>query len=125
MTHVALHKRNKHPNLFFLAADPGVVNTFSNQYFITRVLSPVINLFCDSPEVGSYNSLFCAASPKIREDKEKYDGQFMNPVGKVKIPMAANITVEKAEEMLDTSVACLEKEGMFPLLPRKEDGVHN
>ncbi|KAJ3573316.1 hypothetical protein NP233_g2516 [Leucocoprinus birnbaumii] len=119
MTHVALHKRNTHPNLFFISIDPGVVNTFSHTYLITRLLSPIINLFFISPEAGSFNSLFAAASPKIREDKKTYDGKYMLPVGRV-TPMGVNVTVERSEEMLDTSIACLEKEGMFPLLPRKE-----
>ncbi len=120
MTHVALHARNTHPNLFFIAIDPGAVNTFSGTYLITRILSPIINLFFDSPEVGAYNSLFAAASPQIREEREKYDGKFMVPVGKLK-PIGENVTVEKAQEMLETSKVCFEKEGMFPLLPRKEE----
>ncbi|KAF5349507.1 hypothetical protein D9756_009008 [Leucocoprinus leucothites] len=121
MAHVALHKRNTHPNLLFIAADPGAVNTWSDSYFITRMLSPLINLFFVTAEVGSYNSLFCAASPKVRDEKEAYVGKFLKPVGKVS-PMGANVTVERSEEMLDTSIACFDKEGMFPLLPRKEEG---
>jgi hypothetical protein len=120
MTHVALHKRNTHPNLFFITAEPGEVNTWSNLTFITRILTPIINIFFVSPEVGSYNSLFCAASPKVREEKDVYVGKFLTAVGKV-TPMGANVTVERAEEMLDTSLSCFEKEGMFPLLPRKAE----
>ncbi|KAF9443487.1 NAD(P)-binding protein [Macrolepiota fuliginosa MF-IS2] len=117
MTHTVLHKRNKHPNLIFISVDPGMVNTFSNTFLITRILSPIINLFFDSPEVGAYNTLFAAASPKVKEKRDKYDGKFLTPVGKL-TPVGANVTLEKAEEMLETSQAFLEKEDMFPLLPR-------
>lgn len=118
MTHIALHARNTHPNLLFIAIDPGAVNTFSGTYLITRLLSPIINLFFDSPEVGAYNTLFAAAAPQIREEREKYDGKFMVPVAQLK-PIGANITLEKAQEMMEASRACFEKEGMFPLLPRE------
>lgn len=119
MTHVALHKRNTHPNLIFVAVHPGWVNTFSHEYFFLRLLKPIINLWFVSPEVGSYNQLFAAASPKVMEEREKYDGKYLVPVGKIK-EMGANVTSEKSERMLDLSFQCLEKEDMFPLLPRKE-----
>ncbi|XP_006463657.1 hypothetical protein AGABI2DRAFT_194415 [Agaricus bisporus var. bisporus H97] len=119
MTHVALHKRNKHPNLIFSAVDPGWVNTFSHEYLILRLLKPIINLWFDTPEVGCYNLLFAAASPKMTEEKEKYDGKYLLPVGKPE-PWGANVTVEKSEKMLDLSLQFLEKENMFPLLPRME-----
>lgn len=120
MTHVALHARNTHPNLLFLAIDPGVVNTWSDMFFITRILKPILNIFFDSPEVGAYNSLFAAAAPQIREEREKYNGKLMAPVGEPK-PINTNVTLEKAQEMLETSRVCLEKEGMFPLIPREKN----
>src|SRR5262249_45038353 len=119
MTHVALHKRNKHPNLLFLAVYAGWVNTFSHEYLILRLLKPIINLWFAPPEVGCYNQLFAAASPKVTEEREKYNGKYMVPVGKIE-QMGANVTLEKSEKMLDLSFQCLEKEDMFPLLPRKE-----
>jgi hypothetical protein len=104
----------------FLAINPGWVNTFSHEYLVLRLLKPIINLWFATPEVGCYNQLFAAASPKVTEEREKYDGKYMHPVGKIG-PMGANVTVEKSEKMLDLSFQCLEKEDMFPLLPRKEN----
>lgn len=120
MTHLALYKRNTHPNLIYISVDPGSVNTWSNAYLITRILSPIINLFFDSPEVGAYNLLFAAASPTVKEDRDTYDGKFLTPVGKV-TQMGANVVIEKAEEMLVTSQEFFDKEDMFPLLPRAAD----
>ena len=101
-----------------IAVHPGPVNTFSYRFCLQSLLTPVVNLFFNSPEVGSYNSTFAAASPLVRMEGEsgKYQGRYLVPVGKLE---AESKNVKKEDlltEFWDNTVRLLkewEESGTF------------
>ncbi|KAF9002623.1 NAD-P-binding protein [Hymenopellis radicata] len=76
------------------ALHPGVANTFN--HLVPFFIRPILNLLLDSPDRGSYNSVFAAAGKAVRDDKEKYKGAYISP-GKAKMPSV----VEPAKMALD------------------------
>jgi hypothetical protein len=79
-----------------IAVHPGAVNTFSHRIPLRWLFEPLVNLFFVSPDVGALNSCFAAASAEVGKDKEKYQGAFLHPVGKVKAvsKIAANESLQ-------------------------------
>ncbi|TFK39290.1 hypothetical protein BDQ12DRAFT_722666 [Crucibulum laeve] len=61
---------------------PGSVNTFASRTPIPLLASLVMGIFFLTPEEGAYTSCFAAASPKLREEPDKWAGVYLEPVGK-------------------------------------------
>lgn len=38
------------------------------------------------PDIGAYNSVFAAASPVVKREKERFGGRYMIPVGRLVSP---------------------------------------
>jgi len=60
---------------------PGSVNTFAHYFPLPRLFDFLFSLFMTGPDDGAATSLFAAASPLVRDDPDKYRGQYMLPVG--------------------------------------------
>lgn len=69
-----------------MSIHPGLVNTFADRTPYPVVAGILMAIFFASPEVGAYNSCFAAASPKIRDNPEKYKGTYQTPVGVIAEP---------------------------------------
>lgn len=60
---------------------PGEVNTFASRTPFPVIAGILMAIFFAPPEVGAYGPCFAAASPKIRNNPEKYKGAYQTPVG--------------------------------------------
>jgi len=54
----------------------------------------LFKLLVKVPEVGVYNSCFAAAAPKVREDREKWKGTYLDPVGSIAEPRREGLAKE-------------------------------
>ena len=86
-----------------ITVDPGKVNTFASRVPFPWVAAVVFNLFFEVPEVGAYNSCFAAAAPEVREDREKWRGTYVEPVGSVTEPSEVARREGLAKELWDTT----------------------
>jgi len=99
-----------------IAVHPGFINTFSHQLPRKSLVTQIINLFFSSPEVGSYNSTFAAASPLVRKETEKYQGRYLVPVGNFEAESENVKREELLTEFWDNTVRILkecEESGTF------------
>ncbi|KAJ7505252.1 NAD(P)-binding protein [Mycena galericulata] len=64
-----------------MSVHPGSVNTFAHYFPLPRLFEWLFSLFMSGRDDGAATSLFAAASPIVRQDPEKYRGQYMLPVG--------------------------------------------
>jgi len=116
---LALHLSDPSANpIVCIAVHPGPVNTFSHRLPLQSLLNPIVNLFFNSPEVGSYNSTFAAASPLVRMEGEtgKYQGRYLVPVGKFEAESENVKNEELLTEFWDNTVRLLkewEESGTF------------
>ncbi|KAF9465090.1 NAD-P-binding protein [Collybia nuda] len=60
---------------------PGEINTFAARTPYPFLAGIFMAIFFAAPEVGAYGPSFAAASPKIRDNPEKYKGAYQIPVG--------------------------------------------
>lgn len=78
-------------NITVLAVHPGTVNTAPERPEVARLhLSTLVFLIgypiSVVPDIGAYNSVFAAASPVVKREKERFGGRYMIPVGRLVSP---------------------------------------
>lgn len=56
-----------------------------------------------TPEQGAYTTLFAATAPEIREEREKYDGKYLVPFGKVQRPKKGARGEKKAKVLWEST----------------------
>ena len=91
-----------------IAVDPGKVDTFASRMPFPWVAAVLFKLFFDVPEVGAYNSCFAAAAPEIREDRGKWKGTYVEPVGAIAEPSEIARRKGLAQELWNTTERVLE-----------------
>ncbi len=66
-----------------------------------------------TPTEGAYCSVFAAASPTVKAEREKYKGAFLMPPGKLSEPPAPEVeSTELAEEAWNTAETLLKEWGV-------------
>jgi hypothetical protein len=66
-----------------LAVHPGPVNTFSDRLWFTDVFNILLSPFFYAPDQGAATSCIAAAGPKVREESTKYEGAYLEPIGRL------------------------------------------
>lgn len=74
------------------------MNTFAHYFPLSGLFNFLFGMFMTGPDDGASTSLFAAASPLVRDDPEKYAGQYMLPVGTLTSSKATRDT-EMAEKL--------------------------
>ncbi|KAJ2915083.1 hypothetical protein MD484_g5353, partial [Candolleomyces efflorescens] len=74
--------REKSP-ISVLSLHPGNVNTFASSTPCPRFASLIMPWIFMSPDVGSYTTLFAAASPLIKEQPEAFRGAYLKPIAQL------------------------------------------
>ena len=94
---IELHRRlssSRDPatsNITVLSIHPGTVNTVPERPEIARLhLSTFVFLIglpiSVVPDIGAYNSVFAAASPVVKRERERFGGGYVVPVGRLVSP---------------------------------------
>ncbi|KAL4063801.1 hypothetical protein J3A83DRAFT_4192406 [Scleroderma citrinum] len=78
-------------NIIATSVHPGWVNTWTDRPLIVRLhLSTIITVLGHAisvvPDVGAYTSVFAAAAPVVKKEREKYAGAYLVPVGRAVKP---------------------------------------
>ncbi|KAL4079945.1 hypothetical protein V8B97DRAFT_1864678 [Scleroderma yunnanense] len=78
-------------NITALSLHPGTVNTIPGRPEVARLhLSTFVFLIgypiSVVPDIGAYNSVFAAASPIVKREKERFGGGYLVPVGRLISP---------------------------------------
>lgn len=98
-----------------IAIHPGAVNTFTHKpplSHIQFIVKPIVSLFFLQPDQGAYNSAFAAASEEVANQREKYKGMYLTPVGKIAEPTKVATDEGLAKELWDTVDKFLEEKGI-------------
>jgi len=72
-----------------ISVHPGLVDTFLHKEPFVKHIRPLITPFFLTPAQGAHNSVFAAASKKVKDNKEAYRGGYIeggNPVGNLALP---------------------------------------
>lgn len=67
------------------------------------VLFWIISKIIMPPEKGAWTNVFAAASPKVREEPNKYKGAYLVPAGKLKKPGANALNAQLAKDLWEIS----------------------
>ncbi|KAF4615731.1 hypothetical protein D9613_012455 [Agrocybe pediades] len=92
---------------------PGTLRFFSVIPYIswlTKIIGPW--LFVPQRQ-GAYTSVFAAASPKVKLNREKYAGAYLEPVAKVGKPTKYGEDMRLAEELWETTESVLKEIGVL------------
>ncbi|CDO73677.1 hypothetical protein BN946_scf185015.g5 [Trametes cinnabarina] len=100
-------------HIIVLSITPGSVNTegiYKDPSLKLPVIGPLLKLIFPriflSPTEGAYTSVFAAASPVVRAERDRYKGAYLEPPGKLAIPPAPQAESKKlAEELWNTTEA--------------------
>ncbi|KDQ62505.1 hypothetical protein JAAARDRAFT_30410 [Jaapia argillacea MUCL 33604] len=96
-----------------VAVSPGGVNSDNcRQLMVDSHFGLLAKLFFTTPDVGAHNSVFAAASSRIKEDPKLYKGAYLTPVGKVVLPSKQAQSAELAAELWNTTESILEAMGL-------------
>ncbi|KAH8888978.1 NAD(P)-binding protein [Thozetella sp. PMI_491] len=69
----------------------------------------LLKLVAMSPEKGATSSLFAAAAPEVRRDKEAYKGKYLDEKGRVKKPHPMAESPSVARDLWETTRAAIEE----------------
>ncbi len=89
-----------------ISVHPGLVDTFLHKERLTKHIRPLITPFFLTPAQGAHNSVFAAASKKVRDNKETYRGGYIeggNPVGNLVLPSKLAQDEKLAERLYETT----------------------
>ncbi|KAF5390058.1 hypothetical protein D9757_003775 [Collybiopsis confluens] len=94
-----------------MAVHPGGVDTFSHNWFPSWFWTPLVRLSTNSPEVGSYTSVFAAGANLVREERDKYKGVYLfyRPVGTITAPSAMASDDKLADDLWALTNSVLDK----------------
>jgi len=97
-----------------IAIHPGGVDTFSHNWPLPWLMKPLVGLAINSPEMGSYTSVFAAASKKVREEKSKYKAAYLesHPPGHFAKPSKEAQNEKLAEDLWKLTEQYLEGLGV-------------
>ncbi|KAJ8482844.1 hypothetical protein ONZ45_g14808 [Pleurotus djamor] len=83
-----------------ISVHPGFVDTFTQKLPFPSITSPALRWMMYTPEEGAYTSLFAAASPVIRAEKDRFKGAYVKPFGVVIEPLKQTKNAEIGEELV-------------------------
>ncbi|KAG2034783.1 hypothetical protein BDR03DRAFT_964012 [Suillus americanus] len=98
-----------------IAVHPGAVDTWSDRPALSSfkfIVKPIVSLFFLRPDQGAYTSAFAAASEEVTKQREKYNGAYITPVGKLTEPTTVARDEGLAKELWDTVHKFLEEKGI-------------
>jgi NAD(P)-dependent dehydrogenase (short-subunit alcohol dehydrogenase family) len=98
-----------------ISLDPGAVNTFSRKPQLQKfswLVDIIAYPFFVHPDVGGYTSAIAAASPEVAQNRDKYKGAYLVPVGKLRQPSDAARDEGLAKEMWETIEGFLAEKGI-------------
>lgn len=89
-----------------ISVHPGLVDTFLHKEPFVKHIRPLITPFFLTPPQGAHNSVFAAASKKVRDNKEAYRGGYIeggNPVGNLVAPSKLAQDEKLSEKLYETT----------------------
>ncbi|KAF8837408.1 hypothetical protein BDN67DRAFT_973061 [Paxillus ammoniavirescens] len=98
-----------------ISLHPGAVNTFSRKPQLQKIswLVDILVYPCFvHPDVGGYTSAIAAASPEVAQNRDKYRGGYLVPVGKLQKPSEMARDEGLAKELWETIESFLVDKGI-------------
>ncbi|KAF8804455.1 NAD(P)-binding protein [Phlegmacium glaucopus] len=107
---------NSDPNapITVISIHPGGVNTFTDNWPFSRFFKWLVGLAIASPTVGAYTSVFAAAGRAVLENKELYQGVYLEnkPTGRIAQPSKAALDTDLANQLWTTTESLLKQIGI-------------
>jgi NAD(P)-dependent dehydrogenase (short-subunit alcohol dehydrogenase family) len=97
-----------------ISVHPGGVDTFTHSWPFPRFFKWLVGLSISSPEVGAYNSVFAAAGSRIAQQKQVYEGAYLEsqPTGRIAVPNKVALQEELGDNLWKITEGFLEKIGV-------------
>jgi hypothetical protein len=98
-----------------ISLHPGAVNTFSRKPQLQKIswlVDILVYPFFVHPDVGGYTSAIAAASPDVAQNRDKYKGAYLVPVGKLQKPTEMARDEGLAKELWETIESFLVDKGI-------------
>ncbi|KAF8903480.1 NAD-binding protein [Gymnopilus junonius] len=106
-------------NIVCVAVHPGSVWTSGVKSFLSsipylgKLIEVVFGSLFKSWRQGAYTSVFAAASPEVRQNKDLYKGAYLTPVAKITKPSKSATNAKLATELYDTTESVLKELGVL------------
>jgi len=97
-----------------ISVHPGAVDTFTHSWPFPRFFKLLVGLTAASPEVGAYTSLFAAAGSRVAQQKQLYEGAYLEskPTGRIAVPNKVTLREELGDNLREVTEGFLEKIGV-------------
>ncbi|KAH9477403.1 Short-chain dehydrogenase [Psilocybe cubensis] len=108
----SLHRRlnaDKTAPITVIAVHPGGVDTFSHNWPLPKITGFLARLAISTTDVGAYTSVFAAAGKKVADNKQVYQGAYLEnkPTGKIAEPYKAVLDEALGDQLWETTVKFL------------------
>jgi len=97
-----------------ISVHPGGVDTFTHSWRFPRFSKWLVGLTIASPEVGAYNSVFAAAGLRVAQQKQAYEGAYLEsqPTGRIAVPHKVALQEELGDNLWNITEGFLGKIGV-------------
>jgi len=97
-----------------ISVHPGGVNTFTDNWPFSRFFKWLVGLAVSTPTVGAYTPVFAAAGKAVLENKEMYQGAYLEskPTGRIAQPGKAALDTDLANQLSATTESLLKQIGI-------------
>ena len=97
-----------------LAVHPGGVDTFTHKWPLPWLWGFAVKVAITNVDVGAYSPVFAAASPKVKQENEKYRGVYLAsmPTGRIARPSTRALDPNLCNQLANTTEAFLNTIGL-------------
>lgn len=97
-----------------ISVHPGGVDTYSHNWVFPKLMGLLVRLAISTTDVGAYTSVFAAAGKKVADNRQAYQGAYLEskPTGNIAKPHKAVLDEALGDKLWETTVKFLGEIGV-------------